>query len=281
MVKVITIGKFKPIKLGSIKTADIPKIKEAELAKYREYLSTITQVHGISLEDTEKMAGGHIIPELTIFTLGVSRIIQGKYGNYQICNFKDLKGNTGTLNIYNNKLLGQVEEGRVYTLKKIIKTAMDKGTEKFTRLALKYGTASEADKEESKQFDEVKLGEIELNGTAIGITDAKVTCPEDNQTIEDGACKTCKKTKLKLTATIYIQTDEDVEQVRVSGWNLKTSIKAGMDPEAWFNDQLEGKKIKIQAGKNYSDDLQVYKLIFTEQHPNKIKAEEKNKKMNS
>ena len=272
----ITIGKFKPIKLGSIKTADIPKIKEDELVKYKDYLSGITQVHGISLEDTEKMEGGSIIPELTIFTLRISRIIQGKYGNYQICNFKDLKGNSGILNIYNNRLLGEIEEGKVYTFKNIYKTSIDKGYEKFTKLALKkYGAASEGDKDESKQFDQVKLGEIEVSGTVIGITDAKMTCPEDNQAIEDGACKTCKKSKIKLTATIYIQTDEDVEQIKVSGWNLKTSFKSGMDPEVWFSQQLESKKIKVQADKTYNDDLQVYKLIFTEKLKIKVKTEEK------
>ena len=227
------------------------------------------------MEDTEKMEGGSIIPELTIFTLGMSRIIQGKYGNYQICNFKDLKGNSGTLNIYNTRLLGQIEEGKVYTFKKIYKTSMDKGSEKFTRLALKYGTASEGDKDESKQFDQVKLGEIEISGTVIGITDAKMTCPEDNQAIEDGACKTCKKSKIKLTATIYIQTDEDVEQIKVSGWNLQTSFKSGMDPEVWFSQQLESKNIKVQADKTYTDDLLVNKLIFTEKLQIKVKTEEK------
>ena len=252
-----------------IKAEDLPKVSKSEMAKYQDYAKGLKKVTGITLEDTEMMDAKAVIPEITVFTVGVSKIIEGQWGDYQIAEFKDLKGNTGKINLSGPRV-GAMKEGKVYTVKKSVKSGADKGADRFSRLSIKYGLVTEGGNAELKKFEGVKMGETAVSGTVIGITDTKLSCQEHNEANESPICSKCSKPKNKLSSIVYIQTNEDVEQVKINSWNLEQKFEDGADPEVWMTKQLDTKKVKVEADTNYSQQLEARKIVIV-----KVKEEKK------
>ena len=262
-LKVISQDKFKVIKIGQSKGGKLTQCKEEDMTKYQNYVNRQTQVNGTTLNDTEQTVKNTVIPEMSVFTVSVSRTIEGKYGDYQIVNFKDLAGNKGSLNLYGNKV-GQMEPGKVYTMKKFVKSGMAKSEGEYTRLALKYGSLNEAEESVRQKFDDIKLGEKVLDGIVIGIADIEM--------------KESESSKAKLYATLYVQDKEDVQQVKIYEWNLKKQVPNNSNTEEWLNSELLSKDVSIEADVNYSGDgLSAVRIkittksIFTKQEEKVVK----------
>ena len=239
-VKVISPDKFKVINIGKSKGGKLPQCKEEVMNKYQDYVNKQQKVNGTTLNDTEKMGKNITIPEMSLFTVSVSRRIEGKYGDYQIVNFKDLAGNKGALNLYGNKV-GQMEPGKSYTIKKFVKSGMAKADGEYTRLAVKYGSLNEAEDSVNKMFNDVKLGEQDIEGEVIGIADIEV-----KESSGDG--------EPKLYATLYVQGSEDVQQVKMYEWNLRNKRPLQGNTENWLNSELLSKQVSIEADVSYSGD---------------------------
>ena len=238
-LKVISPDKFKVINMGQSK-GNTKVCKEEDMKKYQDYVNKQRNVKGTTLNDTEKIGKNIMIPEMSVFIVSVSRTIEGKYGDYQIVNFKDLAGNKGTLNLYGNKV-GQMEPGRMYTMKKFVKSGIAKSEGEYTRLALKYGSLNEAEESVSKMFVDIKLGEQVIDGTVIGIADIEVKeSPEDK--------------KPKLYATLYVEGKDDVQQVKIYEWNLRKQVPNEDNAEDWLNSELLSKKVSIEADVSYMGD---------------------------
>ena len=246
------------------------------MAKYQDYANSLKKVTGFTLEDTEMMNAKEVIPEIIVFTVGVSKVIKGQWGDYQIAEFKDLKGNTGKINLSGPRV-GAMKEGKVYSMKKSVKSGSDKGADSFSRLSIKFGLITEGGKTELKQFEGVKLGETAVSGTVIGITDTKQSCAEHNESNESAVCSQCSKPKTKLSAIVYIQTDEDVEQVKINSWNLAQKFEDGADPEAWMTKQLDTQKVEVEADTNYSQQLEARKIVIVKVKQ-EVNSEEAKKK---
>ena len=238
--KMISPDKFKVINIGQSKSEKVPKLSKEEMSKYEEHVDKQRKVEGTTLNDTEKMEKNIVIPEMSVFSVGVSRIIDGKYGPYQIGNFKDLAGNKGSLNLYGAQV-GKMEPGKTYTLKKFVKSGMTKGEGEFTRLAVKYGSVNQADESIAVKFISVKVGEHEVTGQIIGITEVQA-----KENIEEG--------KKKFNATLYVQCKDDVEQIKISEWNLKKEVPDKVDTEDWLNSELLSKEVVIEADQSYSGE---------------------------
>ena len=93
--KVITPSNFKVIEVGRSKGEK--DINPDEMIKYEKHVNKKKKEEGTTLNDTEKAEKNVSIPQMSIFSTGVSRIIKGQYGNYQIVNFKDIVNKKGTL----------------------------------------------------------------------------------------------------------------------------------------------------------------------------------------
>ena len=263
-LKVISPDKFKVINVGQSK-GNLKGCKEEHMTKYQNYVNKQRKVNGTTLNDTEKIGKNIVIPEMSVFTVSVSRKIEGKYGDYQIVNFKDLAGNKGTLNLYGNKV-GQMEPGKTYTVKKFVKTGMTKLEGEYTRLAVKYGTLDEAEECVSKMFVEVKLGENIINGIVVGIADIEV-----KESSEDK--------KPKLYATLYVQDQDDVHQVKIYEWNLKKQVPDKGKTEDWLNSELLSKEVSIEADVSFSgDNLSAVRIKINTKNMFTVKEEKVAKK---
>ena len=261
--KVISPDKFKVINIGPSKSEIIPRLTKEDMSKYEKHVDQQRKFDGTTLNDTEKYDKNIMIPEMSVFSVGVSRIIDGKYGPYQIGNFKDLAGNKGTLNLYGQQV-GKMVPGKAYTLKKFVKSGINKGEGEFTRLAVKYGSISEAEESVTEKFISVKMGEQEANGQIIGITDVHT-----NENTEDS--------KKKIYATLYVQCQDDVEQIKISEWNLGKEVPDTVNTEDWLNSELLSKEVTIEADKSYSGDgLSAVRMTVQSKKP--VKQEKLTKK---
>ena len=72
--------------------------------------------------------------EILIYAVNVSKKIQGKFGPYQICGFKDVENVEGALNLY-GKYVNQMSQNYVYVVTNIKKIYIEKDGEKKLRLA--------------------------------------------------------------------------------------------------------------------------------------------------
>ena len=266
--KIISPDKFKVITVGQIK-GNLQGCKEKDMTKYQNYVNKQRKVDATTLNDTEKIVKNEVIPEMSVFTVSVSRKIEGKYGDYQIVNFKDLEGNKGSLNLYGNKV-GQMEPGKAYTIKKFAKSGMAKADGEYTRLAVKYGSVNEAEDSVNNMFVDVKLGEQEIDGIVVGIADIEVKESSDNN-------------KPKLFSTLYVEGKDDVQQVKIHEWNLRKQVPNKSYAEEWLNSELLSKKVRIEADLSFSGDgLSAVRIkidthnIFTNTKGNNIKKKSEN-----
>ena len=264
-LKVISPDKFKVINVGQAK-GNVKGCKDGDMTRYQNYVNKQMKVNGTTLNDTEKVGKNIVIPEMSVFTVSVSRKIEGQYGDYQIANFKDLAGNKGTMNLYGNKV-GKMEPGKTYTIKKFVKSGMAKPEGEYTRLALKYGSLDEAEQSVSKMFDEVKLGEKVIDGIVIGIAD--IDLKESSEDL-----------KPKLYATLYVQGEDDVQQVKIYEWNLNKQVPDKCNnTEDWLNSLLLSKEVSIEADVSYSgDDLTAVRIKIKTKNMFTVKTEEVAKK---
>ena len=247
--KMISPDKFKVINIGPSNSDKIPQLKQDEMTKYENHVEKQRKAEGTTLNDTEKVEKNIVIPEMSVFSVGVSCIIEGKYGSYQIANFKDLAGNKGSMNLYGQQV-GKMEPGKPYTIKKFVKSGMAKEEGQFTRLAVKYGSIKEAEEPVAQKFINVKLGEQEVTGKIIGITDVYM-----KENIDEG--------KKKINATIYVQCKEEVEQIKIYEWNLRKEVPDKVNSEDWLNSELMSKDVIIEADTSFSGEgLSAVRMIF-------------------
>ena len=268
--KVLSPTTMKAVRIGTVNEKQ--KVKY-DLSKYVDYANNLKKVDGLTFDDTEKYEPKTSIPEILVFTTQISRKIEGSYGPYQIATIKDLKGNTGTLNLYGARV-GEMEPGQAYTLKKLTKSNIKKEEDDFSRLTIKYGTVIKGNNE---KFENVKLGEHKFEGQVIGVVDIKEKqiCKHDKEVVnEDSHCQTCgkKDTIVKLQANIYVETSDDVVDVKIEDWVLKNTKPGDSNSDKWLEEQLMSKKVKIEANKGYGGtDLWAVKLSY--QVEPKIKKE--------
>ena len=74
----------------------------------------------LNFESIKKMSPASIIPNVTFLVTNVSRIIQTKSGQYQICGLKDIDSKKISMNLY-DKYMNKLEVGKVFTATKVKK----------------------------------------------------------------------------------------------------------------------------------------------------------------
>ena len=105
------------------------------------------------------------IERLTVKVITMSRVIATSKGNYQICNIKDIHGNTTSINLYSN-YLNRLEPFKIFTIINLRKGEVTKDNGKKMRLHTTGFTKIEnGSTEDSMNFQ--KIG----NRTIIGFGD--------------------------------------------------------------------------------------------------------------
>ena len=121
-----------------------------------------------------------------------SRIIEGKFGNYQICNLKDCEGRSGTINLYKYNI-DKLEISKIYKIERIKKTAIksDHGPRLATTNFTKITDVTEA---KAAVFAHVQLGDKRVKGQCILFSDllSYKACTKHNTKLDtSGECGRC------------------------------------------------------------------------------------------
>ena len=182
--------KFNPMKTESLEIT-VDTIKMDNLEKLHKVTSTVDK--GISFNQIENDYGETaVIDTMLVYVTTKSRIIEGKFGNYQICNIIDHEGNTFSINLYNHHV-DKLDCNNVYLLQKVKKTTIttDTGIRMATTIFTKIHNATP---DQSDVFKDVKISDKKIDGTCIMFTDLNYfrSCKKDLTKIdEDGKCYYC------------------------------------------------------------------------------------------
>ena len=86
--------------------------------------SQITSNNGVNFVTIEKDFGSNaMIDSVLVYVTTKSRLIEGKYGSYQICNLKDTDGNSSSINLYKQNI-NKLDVNSIYILENIKKTSI-------------------------------------------------------------------------------------------------------------------------------------------------------------
>ena len=173
--------RFHPMKTKAMDMkVDYEKMDEMELSGK----TTTPDTAGITFNQIENDFGDNaIINSVLVYITTKSRIIDGKYGSYQICNIKDTEGSSLTINLYKQNI-DRLEVNKVYTLEKIKKTTIktDSGVRMSTTNFTKIRNASQY---QIDLFSNVQIADHKISGVCVMFNDLSFY-------------KTCKKHLTKL-----------------------------------------------------------------------------------
>ena len=157
--------KFSPMKSRPIKM----EVNDQELRSIEEIASNTTHIDtGIPFHEIiDEYGENATISEILTYVTSVSRTIEGKYGEYKICNLKDIHGTSLTMNVYKQNV-NKIEANKVYRLKKMKKTTIN--TESGLRIAtINFTKIQDATYAEVTLFDNVQLGDKQVTGSCVMI----------------------------------------------------------------------------------------------------------------
>lgn len=182
--------KFNPMKTKSLEIT-VDTIQMDNLEKLHKVTSTVDK--GISFNQIENDYGETaVIDTMLVYVTTKSRIIEGKFGNYQICNIIDHEGSTFSINLYNHHV-DKLDRNHVYLLQKVKKTTIT--TDTGIRMATtNFTKIHNATPDQNDVFKDVKIADKKIDGTCIMFTDLNYyrSCKKDLSKIdEDGKCYNC------------------------------------------------------------------------------------------
>ena len=226
-------------------------VADASVKKYEDF------------ETLSKKQNHSKIDKLTVKVITMSRVIATNKGNYQICNIKDIYGNTTSINLYSN-YLNRLEPFKIFTITNLRKGEVTKDSGKKMRLhTTGYTKIEDGSMEDSMNFQKIGNGEESITGTVIGFGDLSTyqSCRMHYKKLDDANnCPTCDKELIEaemikdFRSDIYIETqnldDEETNVTQILMFKRALGIKPHEDPEEKLT-SLAGKMAKIDYN---SDD---------------------------
>ena len=205
------------------------------------------------------------VDKLTVKVITMSRIISTSKGNYQICNIKDVNGNTASINIYSN-CLNSLEIFKIFTLTNLRKSEVTKNDETKMRLHTTGFTKTESgSNEDAVNFRNIGNGEQSITGTIIGFGDltsyqsCKIhykkldemnNCPKCNKELNDAQMLKDFRTEIYIEAKNLDDEETEVKQILV--FKRALDIQLDEDVEEKLNSMM-GQTAKIDFN---SDDAE-------------------------
>ena len=215
--------KFSPIKTSE-KVKISPTKKELKDIENQFEFSQEDSDDGkeyINFESIKKMPPSSLIQNVTFLVTNVSRIIQTKSGQYQICGMKDIDSNKISINLY-EKYINKLEVGNVFTTTKLKKFLIQKDGKYETRLqTTKFTTFHEATTKEKSSFKHVKVADNSLEGMILGFTNilCYYSCTKHwNKVNEDNMCQACGgialNTQFDFKAELLVEGSDNKDDVK-------------------------------------------------------------------
>ena len=260
--------KFSPMKSRPIKM----EVNDEEIKNIEEILSNTTHIDtGIPFLDIiDEYADNAIISDILAYITSVSRTIQGKYGDYQICNLKDNHGTSLTMNVYKQNV-NKLEANKVYRLKKLKKTAIK--SESGPRIATtNFTKTQDATYAEVKLFDNVQLGDAQVTGSCVMINNFHYykSCKKHYTKLdEESQCTVCgdvvqQSGNMDFRCGLLMEDDDEkVVDITIFRRHLNIEIKED-EEEDTVVEQIEecivGKRCKIDYNEAGDDDKVAIKV---------------------
>ena len=126
--------KFSMIKAENIKTKNLSNYETERLLK--SIPKTVgTNVNEITndLEKIDSAGVNSISGEVFLLVCNISRLIEGRFGNYKIITVKDIKKNKNDMNLYRH-CTNMTEKGEIYKFSNVKVTSFKKEGEIFLRV---------------------------------------------------------------------------------------------------------------------------------------------------
>ena len=188
-------------KFSPMKTKPIPLsiIDEKKLRKLRKTPKAAPQK--VDYIDFDKIISDYeensIVSKTLVCVVSVSRLIDGKFGNYRICNIRDKSGQALTLSLYDPHV-EKLQDDTVYRLTKLKKSILK--NDGLTRLnTTKYTQIDRVSQEEEELFQGIQVADSVIEGCCVMYSNysSYSACPKHYTKLdEDGECLGCK-TKIK------------------------------------------------------------------------------------
>ena len=209
-------------KFNPMKTKSLEITVDQDVMDHLEKVSNVTsQVDkGISFNQIECDYGETaMIDSVLVYVTSKSRIIEGKFGNYQICNIVDHEGSNFSINLYKQHV-DKLDANQVYKLQKVKKTTIQ--TDTGIRMATTNLTKiHKATPDQIDVFSDVKIADKKIDGTCVMFNDFNYykSCKKHSTKIdEDGKCYSCgdlgkdgSRPDFRCTLIIENSKDDDEE----------------------------------------------------------------------
>ena len=170
---------------------------------------------GTAFNDIKENFGENaVVGQILAYVTSVSKVIEGKYGNYQIVNLRDCIGSKVSINLY-TKYVNAVEVNKVYRIEKIKKTAIN--DDSGLRLATtNYTKIDDASTEETDLFKNTKIADKSIEGTCVMFNEYQYykSCATHSSKLDDKShCTRCGElketsTKQDFRCTLFIEENE-------------------------------------------------------------------------
>ena len=105
-----------------------------------------------------------VINEVIGYVTTTSRIIDGKFGSYQICNLVDYDGNSLAINLYKSNI-NRLEINNIYKLEKIKKTTIKSDNDKLRMATTIFTKITDVTYSEATLFSDVKIADEKIKGS--------------------------------------------------------------------------------------------------------------------
>jgi hypothetical protein len=247
--------RFSPMKTKPIQ---LPKPDKRRLAKLQNAPKVKPAVQQVDYIDFETIKNDYqentIVSKTLVYVATVSRLIDGKYGEYRICNIVDSASTLLTLSLYSPHI-GKLEDNQVYSLTKLKKTLLKNdgsirlNTTKFTQI--QKGTPTE-----EALFQGVQVADHVTEGCCVMYSNFTCydACPKHFSKLDDdGECLGCKVKIEKSDAIkdfhcfLQIEDHDDLKSILIFRRHLKTQADMKEeDLEEYMNNEFIGQNMRVQ-----------------------------------
>ena len=264
--------KFSPMKTKAFPMdVDNEKMEELETKGVKKSQAN----RGINFNLIETDYGDNaVIDNVLAYVASASRIIEGKYGPYQICNIIDYEGGSLAINLYKSNI-NKLEVNQIYKLEKIKKTTI-KTDSKLRMATTNFTKIVEATQNDIDLFADVEIADNKIEGVCIMFNDLNYykTCKKHmNKLEDDGCCSQCGQTekddgRVDFRCSMLIENSDDDSMIAITIFkrHLKIDLSESDDETKLIElleDTVVGKQCQIHYNRVGDENNLAVKVTIT------------------
>ena len=264
-----THPKFSPQKMKAM----LLNIDDEDIERLSTLVKGAPVKKGINFSQIDTEYGPNaVINEVLAYVTSASRIIEGKYGTYQICNLVDFDGNSMAINLYKSNI-NKLEVNKAYRLEKIKKTTIKSEDGKLRMATTNFSAIKDATQSETDLFKDVKIADKKLQGTCMMFNNLNLykSCSKHLLKLdESGNCGQCdpnsttaKSADFRCSLIIENPENEILTEIAIFKRHLKLDIDDDCIEETlieMIEEAVVGKECEIHYNENGTDNNVAVKL---------------------